>query len=111
MKLIKLEITRAYSYSDTIGALEGNVKLADWTTGSKLSNEINAELSPETIARIINLIAKDVQAQAVANVARISGGLRDAAIAPLELDANGLAGDGSGNGTGYGKTRAAIARS
>jgi hypothetical protein len=86
MKLVNLEIARPHSYSgESVNPLFGNVKLCEYTEGTnRRINEMNVELTPETIGKIINLIAVDVARQANANAKKIGEGMKQSAMPILE---------------------------
>ena len=86
MKLVNLEIARPHSYSsEDVKPLYGNVKLCEYAPETnRRINELNVELTPETIAKIINLIAGDVARQAFENVKKIPAGMKFSAEPVIE---------------------------
>lgn len=78
MKLSSLSIDREYSYNAEFGKLRGTVKLSNDANANEHADSMTVKLSPECIAKIINVIAADVQKRAIDNAAGVKNGLRAA---------------------------------
>lgn len=83
MKLRSLEITRKYSYNDS----ECTPLIAKCTLssdGTDNGDKMSVNLSPEAIAKIINVIAGEVQRKASEAVKSITGGLKADSVGAIE---------------------------
>ncbi len=82
LKLESLTIERQGRYSDDAGKLKARCVLKDDDA------ELTVKLSPEAIAKIINVIAAEVQAKSKAATATVAAGLRESAAPQLEMAPN-----------------------